>query len=71
MIIQSHATDEITCQHSYIFTKGITKFLNKIKIYSLNLTKKINFNNKNKYPDIYIICSSNKKDFSLVKNIFD
>ena len=71
VIIQSHANDEITCQHSYFFTKDITNFLNKIKIYSLNLTKKINFNSKNKYPDMYIICSSDKKDFSLVKNIFD
>ena len=57
-------------QHLFSFTEKFLSYLNKNKVYTINLTKKIckDF----KVPEMYFICSKQKnyiKKFS--KNIFD
>ena len=60
----------VTKQHQFSITEDFFKYLNKKKIYNLNLTNIIKKNYKS--PELYFICSKSKRNIiSLKKKIYD
>ena len=62
VVVYCHVDSKLNKQHQFSFTKDFLKYLKKNKIYSLDLTFKIN--KKYKSPELYFLCSKRKKYIS-------
>ncbi len=62
VVVYCHVDSKLNKQHLFSFTKDFLKYLKKNKIYSLDLTFKIN--KKYKSPELYFLCSKRKKYIS-------
>ena len=62
VVVYSHIDPKLNRQHLFSFTKDFLKYLEKNKIYTLDLTTKIN--KEYKSPEIYFLCSRKKKYIS-------
>tara|TARA_Y100000590_G_C15591804_1_gene966412 strand:- start:54 stop:1067 length:1014 start_codon:yes stop_codon:yes gene_type:complete len=58
----------VSKQHQFSLTKNFLKYLNRNKIYNIDITDMINKNFKS--PEIYFICSKTKKNIKIIKKIF-
>lgn len=70
VVIYCHIDERLEKQHLFSFTDKFLSYLNKNKVYTINLTKKIckDF----KVPEMYFICSKQKNYIKkLTTNIFD
>lgn len=65
VIVYCHIDKKIEKQHLFSLNKEFIKFLNKKKIYTLDLTNKIN--KKITSPELYFLCSKNKRLISKIK----
>ncbi len=63
-LVYCHINPELTKQHLFSLTKNFLKYLNKKKIYTLNLTNLIN--KEYKSPELYFLCSKRKIKSSLL-----
>ena len=76
VIIHAHTNEDITAQHSFVFTKKIKYFLEKRKIFNIDITDTIekdpNRNKGTNYKnnEIYLLCSKNKKKLFNIKYLF-
>ena len=65
VIIHGHVNQNLTAQHNFTFTKKIKNFLNKKKVYNIELTNSIvkdpkrNKGQNYKSNEIYLLCSRN------------
>ena len=59
VVVYCHVDTKLNRQHLFSFTKDFLKYLKKNKIYSSDLTFKIN--KKYKSPELYFVCSKEKK----------
>ena len=59
VIVYCHVNENLSKQHLFTLTRDFLKYLNKNKIYTINLNDKIKkfFHS----PELYFICSKNKK----------
>ena len=68
VIIHSHTNENITAQHSFVLTKKIKSFLEKKKIYNLDITESIEkdpLRNKGinyKTNEMYLLCSKSRNN---------
>ena len=68
VLIHSHINPNITAQHHFVLTKEIKKFLEKKKIYNIDITNNIEKDPKRnkginyKTNEIYLLCSKNKNN---------
>ena len=68
VIIHSHTNENITAQHSFVLTKKIKLFLEKKKIYNLDITESVEkdpLRNKGinyKTNEMYLLCSKNRNN---------
>ena len=58
VIVYCHVNSNLSKQHLFSLTHDFLKYLNKKKIYTINLTDKIN--KKYKSPELYFLCSKKK-----------
>ena len=58
VIVYCHGDSRLEKQHLFSITNNFLNYLNKNKIYTLNLTNKIN--KKYKTKELYILCSKKK-----------
>mgnify|MGYP007063415889 CR=1 FL=1 len=58
VVVYSHVNQNLSKQHLFSITSNFLKYLNKNKIYTINLTDKINKNYKS--PELYFLCSRKK-----------
>ena len=65
VIIYCHVDKRLEKQHLFSLTEEFLNFLNDKKIYTLNLSKKIN--KKFKVPELYFLCSRHKKNIETFK----
>ena len=59
VVVYCHVDTKLNRQHLFSFNKDFLKYLKKNKIYSSDLTFKIN--KKYKSPELYFVCSKEKK----------
>ena len=59
VVVYCHVDPKLNKQHLFSLTEDFLKYLNKRKIFNINLTNQIN--KKFKSPELYFICSRNKK----------
>ena len=59
VIIYCHINPDLNKQHLFSLTTDFLKYLNKKKIFNINLTNKIN--KKFESPELYFLCSKEKK----------
>jgi len=59
VVVYCHIDERLNKQHLFSLTKDFLKYLNKKKVYSLNLTKIID--KKFFSPELYFVCSRQKK----------
>tara|TARA_B100000965_G_scaffold347452_1_gene319560 strand:- start:346 stop:1365 length:1020 start_codon:yes stop_codon:yes gene_type:complete len=69
VVVQCHIDQKLNKQHLFSFTENFTSYLNKQKIYTLNLNKEIK--KKFKSPEMYFACSKNKNYIKFLKSKFD
>jgi hypothetical protein len=62
VLVYSHSDKKINKQHLFSFNEQFLDYLNKEKIYTINLTDKIG--KKYKSPELYFLCSKSKKKIS-------
>ncbi len=67
VIVYCHIDEKINKQHLFSFTRDFLKYLNKRKIYTIELNDKIYKNFKS--PELYFICSKNKKNLEIIRNV--
>ncbi len=62
VIVYCHVNKNLSKQHLFTFTSDFLKYLNKNKIYTLNLNDKIkkSFNS----PELYFLCSKNRNNIN-------
>lgn len=65
VVVYCHIDERLNKQHLFSLTKEFLKYLNKEKIYTLDLSKKIN--KKFTSPELYFICSRQKKYIDMIK----
>tara|TARA_Y100000992_G_scaffold289971_1_gene245033 strand:+ start:1495 stop:2505 length:1011 start_codon:yes stop_codon:yes gene_type:complete len=65
VIVYCHVDKRLEKQHLFSITNEFLQYLNKNKIYTLNLTNKIN--KKYKSPELYFLCSNKKKFIDKIK----
>ena len=65
VIVYCHASKMIEKQHLFSFTEDFLKYLNKQKIYNINLTHKID--KTYKVPELYFVCSKTKKNITKIR----
>jgi hypothetical protein len=66
VVVYSHnQIDDVSQQHLFSLTKNFVNYLKKKKIFSIDITDRINKNYKS--PEIYFICSKNKKNINTLK----
>ena len=58
VIVYCHVNSNISKQHLFSITEEFLKYLNKQKIYTVNLTKRIKKNFKTQ--ELYFLCSKKK-----------
>jgi hypothetical protein len=59
VIVYCHNDEKLNKQHLFSLTENFLKYLNRRKIYSINLTENISKNYKS--PELYFLCSKHKK----------
>ena len=64
VVVYAHVDENLNKQHLFSLTPDFLKYLKNKKIFSLNLTKKIN--KKYSSPELYFVCSKNKKYINLL-----
>ena len=70
VVVYCHVDSRLEKQHLFTLTEDFLKYLEKSKIYSVNLTQKINKNFK--VPELYFLCSKKKKNIiKFESNILD
>ena len=69
VVVYCHADKTVNKQHLFSITNSFLDYLNKSKIYTFNLTKRINKNFKSE--ELYFICSKNKRDLEKLKKNFE
>lgn len=67
VVVYCHINEQVEKQHLFSITEKFLKYLKKKKIYSLNLTQIIN--KKYKSPELYFLCTKNKKLGYKLQNI--
>ena len=67
VIIYCHINENLSKQHLFTLTEDFLKYLDKKKIYTLNLTKKIN--KKYRSPELYFLCTKHKKYINKIKDL--
>lgn len=65
VVVYCHVSPQLNKQHLFSLTKDFLKYLNKEKIYTLDITDKIY--KKYKSPELYFLCSRNKKYMNEIK----
>jgi hypothetical protein len=65
VVVYCHVDPQLNKQHLFSLTKDFLKYLNKEKIYTLNITDKIY--KEYKSPELYFLCSKNKKYMNKIK----
>ena len=58
MIVYCHVDEKLEKQHLFSITKQFLKYLNKKKVYTVDLTNLIDKNYS--VPEMYFLCSKNK-----------
>ena len=65
VVVYCHVDPQLNKQHLFSLTKDFLKYLNKEKIYTLDITDKIY--KEYKSPELYFLCSKNKKYMNKIK----
>ena len=66
VVVYCHINKNLEKQHLFSLTKNFLKYLNKNKIFTINLTEKIN--KSYKVPELYFLCSKKKITLKSLKN---
>ncbi len=64
VIIYCHCDPKINKQHLFSLTEEFLNYLNKNKIFTINLTKRINKNFKS--PELYFLCTKKKENLKKI-----
>ena len=65
VVVYCHVNPQLSKQHLFSLTKDFLKYLNKKRIFTLDITDKIY--KEYKSPELYFLCSKNKKYMNKIK----
>ena len=65
VIVYCHIDENLNKQHLFSFSEKILLYLNKKKVFNINLNKYIN--KKFRSKELYFLCSKNKKNIERLK----